>query len=72
MAKLKFCAGVSERKIADKTSMSPHLVRRHLDRIKAQMTLMNRMRRAAMLQGSLGVHKNLAESFASYKSDSPT
>ena len=45
LASLRFCAGLSERKLAEKLGSSPHYVRRHLDRITAQIAMIRRIRR---------------------------
>ncbi len=45
LARLRFCAGLSERKLAQKFELSVHIVRRRLDRIRAQIAIINRVRR---------------------------
>jgi len=46
LASLRFCAGLSERKLAEKFGVSPHIIRRRLDRIGAQIGMIRRMQRA--------------------------
>ena len=46
LAALKFCSGLSDRKIAERTGLSAHAVRRRLDKIGAQIAMINRIRRA--------------------------
>ena len=67
VARLKFCAGVSERKLAADTGLSSYLLRRRLDRISAQIVMIKRFRRAAKRHGALVAHEKLAESY-SYES----
>ena len=45
LARLRFCAGLSERKLAQKFGLSVHIVRRRLDRIRAQIAIINRVGR---------------------------
>jgi len=46
LACLRFCAGMSVRKLAEQTSTSPHVIRRRLDRVGAQILMIRRMQRA--------------------------
>ncbi len=64
VARLKFCAGVSERKLATDMGLSPYLLRRRLDRISAQIVMIKRFRRVAKRHGALIAHEKLAESYS--------
>jgi len=46
LARLRFCAGLSERKLAQKFGLSPHHIRRRVDAISAQIAVINRMLKA--------------------------
>ena len=43
LARLRFCAGLSERKLAGKLQVSTHAIRRRLDRIRAQIAIVSRL-----------------------------
>jgi len=43
LARLRFCAGLSERKLAEKFGVSPHHIRRRIDAISAQIAIIRRM-----------------------------
>ncbi len=51
LARLRFCAGLSERKLARKTGQSLHVLRRKLVSIRAQITTLNQIRRASRKRG---------------------
>jgi len=65
LASLRFCAGLSERKLADKTGLSPYTIRRRLDRISAQIAMINRIRRTAGRLGGHGPVEELHRTFSS-------
>jgi DNA-directed RNA polymerase specialized sigma24 family protein len=46
LASLRFCAGLSERKLAEILGASSHVVRRRLDRIGAQIAMIHRIQQA--------------------------
>ena len=64
VARLKFCAGISERKLAKYMGLSPYILRRRLDRISAQVVMIERFRRVAKRHGALVAHEKLAESYS--------
>ena len=64
VARLKFCAGVSDRKLAADMGLSAYVLRRRLDRISAQIVMIKRFRRIAKRYGSLIAHERLAESYS--------
>ena len=43
LARLRFCAGMTERRLAEKFGVSPHVIRRRLDRIGAKIALVRQM-----------------------------
>lgn len=45
VAQLRYCAGLSERKLASRLGVSSYAVRRRLDRIEAQIVTIRRLRR---------------------------
>jgi len=46
LASMKFCAGMSDRGLAEKTGLSQHVVRRRLDRIAAKISMIRNIQRA--------------------------
>ncbi len=50
LARLHYCAGLSERKLARQLRISSHVVRRRLDRISAQIAMIRRMRKSQEIQ----------------------
>ena len=60
LASMKFCGGMSERSLAEKTGLSPHVVRRRLDRITAKITMIRNIQQASGQTGRLpagGLHQ---------------
>ena len=53
LARLRFCVGLSERKLADKLGVSAHAVRRRLDRISAEIGMIRRMQKTWRGRGAL-------------------
>ena len=52
LASLRFCEGLSTRKMAGRLRMSAHVLRRRLDRIGAQIEIIRRMQRGGGPHGS--------------------
>jgi len=52
LASLRFCQGLSSRKMAAKLEMSAHVLRRRLDRISAQIEIIGRLQRGSTCQGA--------------------
>ena len=44
LARLRFCAGISARRLGEQLGFSPHALRRRLDSLAAQITMMRRIR----------------------------
>lgn len=47
LARLRYCAGISERQLARRYDVSSHVIRRRLDRIGAEIETLARVRRRA-------------------------
>jgi len=60
LASMRFCEGLSERKLAAKMGLSPYVLRRRLDRVSAQISMIKNIQksanRASVLPAS-GLHR---------------
>jgi DNA-directed RNA polymerase specialized sigma24 family protein len=64
LARLRFCAGLSERQLAKKFEQSVHTIRRRLDSVKAQIAIISRLGQELKKYGNLSMLSKASYRFA--------